>query len=175
MNENSDITMKYCPKCSAATLTVCEYGNKNYSCSTCQFTFYQNVASAVMVAICCGDEILVATRARAPGKGMWDLPGGFVDPDESLEQAVKRELYEELGLVVEKSCYLGSNPNTYPYKGIVYKTCDCFFLVELQDKPDLVAQDDVASIEWIKREELELERFAFESAKRALHMLKDEY
>ena len=63
-----------------------------------------------MVALCWQDEVLVAVRARNPGKGLLDLPGGFVDPGESLEVALYRELQEELGFdMAGQLCrYLGS-------------------------------------------------------------------
>jgi ADP-ribose pyrophosphatase YjhB (NUDIX family) len=104
---------------------------------------------------------------------MWDLPGGFVDPDESLEQAVQRELHEELGWQPppESVRYLGSFPNTYRYDNITYKTCDTVFVVTLSDKPALQAADDVAALYWVKRSELELERFAFPSTRNAIMLL----
>ena len=43
-------------------------------------------------------ELLVVTRNRDPAKGTWDLPGGFLDPGETYEQGLRRELREELNL-----------------------------------------------------------------------------
>ena len=83
----------FCPKCGCQTLL--SVSQKECRCD-CGFHFFQNVAAAVMVAICWQDEVLVAVRARNPGKGLLDLPGGFVDPGESLEVALRRELQEEL-------------------------------------------------------------------------------
>jgi ADP-ribose pyrophosphatase YjhB (NUDIX family) len=125
-----------------------------------------------MVAICYQDELLIAIRGREPGLGMWDLPGGFVDPDESLEQAVVRELQEELDFTVTNPRYIASNPNTYLYKNIEYKTLDAFFVVELEHKPQLRALDDVQAIQWTKLSDVNLEEFAFESAKRAVGNLQ---
>ncbi len=96
-----------CPKCGGQTLH--SVSPKEFRCG-CGFHFFQNVATAVMVAFCWQDEVLVAVRARNPGKGLLDLPGGFVDPGESLEAALVRELQEELGLDVSAQpfTYLGS-------------------------------------------------------------------
>ena len=156
----------HCPACGEKSLLT--ISSKQFCCELCRFTFFQNPAAAAMVAICYQDELLVATRAHEPGIGMWDLPGGFVDPDESLEEAVVREVYEELNLHISGATYISSYSNTYLYKEIKYKTCDAFFVVELDEKPALTAQDDVASIEWLKLSEIDIERFAFESAKKAV-------
>jgi len=119
------------------------------------------------------DEVLVAIRGREPGKGMWDFPGGFVDHNESLEQALFRELEEELMLKVGKARYFGSAPNTYQYKSITYKTCDSFFAIELENKPTLKAGDDVAAVRWVNISELDPEKFAFTSARQAIALCFD--
>lgn len=49
---------------------------------------------------------------------MWDMPGGFVDPDESLEGSLGRELQEELGVEATSFKYIASNPNRYDYGGV---------------------------------------------------------
>ncbi|PKH03877.1 nucleotide pyrophosphohydrolase [Psychromonas sp. MB-3u-54] len=164
--------MLYCPECGIKSLET--ISSKKFVCEQCEFTFYQNTAAAVMVAICCQNELLVATRAKNPGIGMWDLPGGFVDPDESLEDAVVRELYEELNMTVTGAKYIFSNSNTYLYKDVEYKTCDAFFVVELNEKPRVQAQDDVAAVEWVKLAEVDITRFAFESAKKAVLKLREQ-
>ncbi|WED29549.1 NUDIX domain-containing protein [Vibrio sp. DW001] len=165
--------MQFCPKCGSKSLIIQYVPTKLYTCSECSFALFQNVATAVMVAICCKDEVLIATRARNPGLGMWDFPGGFVDPDETLEQAILRELYEELDLELDlgDAIYVSSNPNTYPYKEITYKTCDTFFVVELDEKPAMTPQDDVAGINWIAITDVDLNNFAFESTKTAFKQL----
>lgn len=163
--------MFYCPQCGLKSLE--SISSKQLFCDQCQFTFFQNTAAAVMVAICYQDELLVATRARNPGIGMWDLPGGFVDPNESLEEAVVRELQEELDITVTGAKYIFSNSNTYLYKDVEYKTCDAFFKVELDERPIVQAQDDVAAVEWVKLADVDIKLFAFESAKKAVLKLRE--
>ncbi|MGL5326660.1 MAG: NUDIX hydrolase, partial [Aeromonas sp.] len=103
-----------------------------------------------------------------------DLPGGFVDPGESLEVALRRELQEELGLDVsaQPCTYLGSFPNIYPYDGITYHTCDIFFAITLSEKPVIQPADDVAACQWLKISDIPLPRFAFESTRTAMVRLQ---
>jgi ADP-ribose pyrophosphatase YjhB (NUDIX family) len=114
---------------------------------------------------------LIAIRGREPGKGKWDLPGGFVDPDESFEQAVVRELNEELNIEVSNPTYICSNPNTYPFRDVTYKTCDALFTIDLDVKPEMTAQDDVAGFFWVKWTDIDGDQFAFNSAKLAINKL----
>ncbi|MGR5062462.1 NUDIX hydrolase [Photobacterium sp. DNB22_13_2] len=159
----------YCPSCGQATLARTD--DKAFRCEHCQFTYFHNTASAVLAVICFEDEILVAERAREPGKGMLDFPGGFVDYDESLEQALCRELQEELGFQPTEVHYIGSAPNTYVYRDIEYKTCDAFYHIALDNKPKMQANDDVAAIRWVKRDNIKPMDFAFDSARSALKLL----
>ncbi|WP_421301585.1 NUDIX domain-containing protein [Aeromonas veronii] len=161
----------FCPKCGGQTLQI--VSPKEFRCG-CGFHFFQNVATAVMVALCWQDEVLVAVRAGNPGKGLLDLPGGFVDPGESLEAALVRELQEELGLDVSAQpfTYLGSFPNIYPYDGITYHTCDTFFVIRLSEKPVIQPADDVAACQWLKISDIPLSRFAFESTRTAMARLQ---
>lgn len=156
----------YCPSCGQPAFTA--QSDKSFHCSQCDFTYFHNSASAVLAIIRCQDEVLIAIRGRDPGKGMWDFPGGFVDHNESLEQALFRELQEELMFQPSHAQYVGSYPNTYQYKTVEYKTCDAFFAIELEQKPALKAGDDVASIDWVKITDLQPEKFAFASAREAI-------
>ncbi|WP_299014021.1 NUDIX domain-containing protein [uncultured Photobacterium sp.] len=158
----------YCPSCSQPTFVASS--EKSYQCSECAFTYFHNTATAVLAIIRCQDEVLVAVRGREPGKGMWDFPGGFVDHDETLEQALVRELEEELMFKAENAKYFGSYPNTYLYKNVEYKTCDTFFAIELDHKPELTAGDDVAAIQWVKMTDLPADKFAFASARKAISL-----
>jgi ADP-ribose pyrophosphatase YjhB (NUDIX family) len=53
---------------------------------------------AVSVAVVRGDRVLLVKRARPPSQGLYAFPGGKVEDDETLEQAARRELFEETGL-----------------------------------------------------------------------------
>lgn len=116
-------------------------------CPQCGLTYYANVASAVAcVIIDSYGRLLSVRRAHDPARGTLDLPGGFVDPLETVEQAVARELMEETGLEARSMRYLMSLPNVYPYSGVTVYTSDLFFLVEVESLDTAVAQDDAAEI-----------------------------
>lgn len=159
----------YCPRCGANALT--SSNNHKYGCGNCGFELYNNVAATVSIVLCHGKEILFSQRAREPSKGLLDFPGGFVDPGESLEEALKRELSEELGWQADKFRYLFSFSNTYPYGGVVYRTADTFFLCKVDEKPQISAQDDVEALVWSSLDALKPEQLAFGSVTQTVAML----
>jgi len=136
----------YCPICGRPSYR--QETETKYSCSRCGYVFFQNVAAAVAVFIRHDDEILFTVRGREPARGMLDLPGGFVDPGEGLEEAAARELMEELGLAAGELRYLFSLPNEYPYRNVLYYTTDAFFEVKIRERPDFVLSDEIESWCW---------------------------
>ena len=143
-----------CPECGSKNI---EWRNgKKWLCPDCGFDLYCNVAAAVGIVLY-DDEynILFEVRAKEPRKGFLCLPGGFVDPDESVEDAVVRECHEELDAEVHGSKFLCSFPNTYEYKNIEYKTCDIFFKTKLPAKYENME----AFVKTLHREEREVVRF----------------
>ncbi len=120
-----------CPMCESKDIAYEE--GKKWKCDTCYFTLYNNVATAVGLIIVFenkttkGKSLLCIKRGREPRKGLYALPGGFVDQDETAERACVREGFEETGLAIESVKFVCSAPNSYEYKGFLYKTCDLFF------------------------------------------------
>lgn len=138
-------SFRFCPKCGTETFE--DFAGRAKRCSHCSLTYFHNVASAVACLVRNkAGEYLFVRRAKEPAKGTLDLPGGFVDPLETVEEAVCREIKEETGLDVTKSSYLCSRPNIYPYSGIDIYTSDLFFLVEVDSFDDAVAADDAAEL-----------------------------
>ena len=165
MDDNHELVpvMRYCLKCGAAALRL--VGSKCVHCDVCGFDLFLNPAAAV-AALIADDRgrLLVVVRAQEPRKGMWDLPGGFADPNESAEEAVRREVEEELGLEVTAVRYLCSHPNTYAYGGMRYATVDLGFVCEVKDlATTAIAQDEVTEVLFVRPEEIDTKRFAFAS------------
>ena len=102
-NQNA-LSFRYCPRCGRDKLRAATV--KSFECPDCGFGFFLNTAAAVGALIT--DEegrLLVTVRKGEPAKGTWDLPGGFADPGESVEETVRREIKEELGLDIISLSY----------------------------------------------------------------------
>ena len=92
---------EFCPRCGSKQFNISDERSRH--CTNCNLTYYAN-ASASTAAIITNSkgEVLLTTRAFNPAKGMLDLPGGFVDMNETAEEAIIRELKEELNINIQK-------------------------------------------------------------------------
>ena len=151
--------IKFCPRCGCKAFISNDQG-RSFKCEGCQFDFYMN-SSAAVAALIFNDkgQLLLARRAIEPAKGMLDLPGGFVEPMERAEEAVRREIREELGVAVTQTEFLVSYPNEYIYSGFSVFTVDLAFICKVDQISGITPADDVSSVEYyfpevIKKEEL---------------------
>ncbi|NDW10272.1 NUDIX domain-containing protein [Dysgonomonas sp. 520] len=157
----------FCPKCGSNRFE--ENNIKSKKCGNCGFIYYFNSSAATVAVILNQEnELLVSTRAFEPAKGTLDLPGGFVDMGESLEDAVVREVKEETNLDVEELQYLFSEPNLYMYSGFQVETADAFFLCKVNNTRQLKAEDDVAKLEFIKIKDLDPSKFGLSSIRKGI-------
>ncbi len=165
-------SIRYCPKCGSGDLIRPVTGK--IVCRACDFVLYFNTASAV-AGLIVNDQghLLALTRGRDPQKGTLDLPGGFVDPGENAEEAMRREAKEETGLDVTTLEYLGSEANEYPYKGFLYHTVDAIFLCHVSNTPDAQAADDAAALHWLAPDKIKVSDFGFTSIQRAVQRFLD--
>ena len=118
---------KFCPSCASTHFTFPD--NRRFLCDACGFTYYHNIAAAVAIVFTFEDKVLFTVRNVDPDKGKWDLPGGFIDPNETAEEAACREIKEELGIEISTSelKYITTSPNNYLYKNVPYRTMDIFY------------------------------------------------
>lgn len=162
---------KFCPKCGSNHFV--ENNIKSKRCETCGFVYYFNPSSStIAIIINSNGELLVATRAHNPAKGTFDLPGGFVDMNETGEEAVIREVKEETGLHVSQAKYMFSIPNTYVYSGFEVHTLDLVYLCKVDDMGNMQAEDDVTSLQFIKISELNPDLFGLRSVKEVIQEIK---
>ena len=158
---------KFCPVCGSPNFEINNIKSKK--CKDCGFSYYLNASSATVALIVNEkDELLVVRRKNDPGKDMLDMPGGFVDMDETGEEAMAREVKEETGLEATEVIYQFSYPNTYLYSGFLVHTLDMFFKVKVKDLSHIEAMDDAAAYYWIPFSEIDIDKFAFDSIKKGL-------
>ena len=100
---------------------------------------------AVGAIAVCDKGLLLVRRGRAPSRGRWSLPGGRVEPGETAEQALLREVAEETGLVVEIGALVGevTRPGV---ADVIYRIQD--FRVTAVGGV-LTAGDDAAEVAWV--------------------------
>ena len=159
---------KYCPVCGSRHFVVNNFKSKH--CQDCGFTYYANPCSATAAFIVNDkDEMLVVRRAKEPAKGTLDLPGGFCDMGETVEQGMIREIKEETGLDVKDIQYLFSSPNVYVYSGMGVHTLDMDYLVRVHGNHIPVkAEDDAAEAMWIPINEVNPAEFGLTSIRNAV-------
>ncbi len=162
----------HCPRCGSAS--IIEFHNA-VACRACGYKLFINCAAATGCLAVRDGSLLMVVRKKDPGKGLLDLPGGFVDFGESLETGMRRELNEEIGLAPERLTYLTSGPNTYLYKDVLYHTVDCFFTAVMPVGIEPCAGDDAESLTWVHLDDIDEEKIAFDSVKAAIRLYKEKY
>ncbi|WDP90982.1 MAG: NAD(+) diphosphatase [Desulfobacter sp.] len=103
---------KFCGRCS--TPTQPKTGEHARICPACGQTAYPRISPAVIMSVTRGDEILLARGVNFPNKEMFSVLAGFVSPSETLEECVRREVYEETQIRVDRVRYSQSQPWPFP-------------------------------------------------------------
>jgi ADP-ribose pyrophosphatase YjhB (NUDIX family) len=175
----------HCPVCGSDRVTV--RTQQSMTCGACGVTLYVNACPAVgAILVDKNERVLLLRRAREPGRGKLAFPGGFVNDDETAEQAVRREVFEEVGVTVAESVplrFLSTHLNYYPEGNyardgrtfsVLYRTLDLFFVVEL---PDLgggkIDPDEVTEVVVVPFGELVPDELAFDSMRQAWQRFRE--
>ena len=168
MSEHPLEKFKYCPVCGSSHFVVNNFKSKR--CEDCGFVYYANICAATAAFIVDENErLLVVRRAKNPAKGTLDLPGGFCDMYETVEEGMRREIKEETGLDVDKIEYLFSSPNVYMYSGLGVHTVDMDFLIRIHSNAVAVtAADDAAEAMWIPINKVNPAEFGLTSIRNAV-------
>lgn len=107
-----DRTHQFCGAC--ATPTHARTEERSRQCPECGLVAYPRVAPAVMCLARRGSQLLLARAPRFP-RGMYSALAGFVEPGETLEQCVEREVQEEVSIRVRNLRHFGSQPWPFPH------------------------------------------------------------
>ncbi|MGH8747184.1 MAG: NAD(+) diphosphatase [Burkholderiales bacterium] len=116
-----DRSDQFCGRC--GTHTEPRLNERVRVCPACRLSAYPRVAPAVMALVRRGRELLLGRSPHFPA-GMYSALAGFVEPGESLEQCVEREVGEEVGVEVTNLRYFASQPWPFPHSLMIAFTCD---------------------------------------------------
>lgn len=94
---------------------------------------YRNIPIGVNAIIIKDGKVLLGKRGFNPNKGTWNFVGGFVEPGESLETALAREIKEETGCILINSSYLCSSPDKYYRRDVL----TVFFVCQVDRDPEV--------------------------------------
>lgn len=118
---NWDKNHQFCGKCGSKTVHKSQSFER--FCETCHQTFYPRISPSVIVLIERGEELLMA-RSPYFNPGVYALIAGFVEAGETLEEAVHREVKEEVGIKIKNLRYFSSQSWPFPDSLMVGFTAD---------------------------------------------------
>lgn len=116
-----DRNHRYCGRCGAPTQPQTD--ERARRCTACGLSAYPRIAPAVMALVRRGRELLLARSPHFP-PGMYSALAGFVEPGETLEQCIEREVAEEVGVRLSRMRYFASQPWPFPHSLMIAFVCD---------------------------------------------------
>jgi ADP-ribose pyrophosphatase YjhB (NUDIX family) len=165
---------RFCPRCGAARDAE-NVGRVPLRCGGCGLTFFFNptVAAAAWVFDPAG-RALFLRRSHDPAKGKLGIPGGFIDAGETAEQALRREVREEVGIEVTGIAFLSSVTNLYHYRDVTYPVLDLVFTAAAIDPESARPLDGADEVMWRPPAGVEADELAFPSLRETLRVLRGE-
>jgi NAD+ diphosphatase len=169
-SSNQQQLLRFCPRCGSKDFVL----KKNHRhCQKCGLEYFFNAkAAALAIIFNSKGQLLLGVRAKEPAKGMLSFPGGFVEPDETLEQALAREVAEETNLRVETAAFFKSFPNKYEYSGVVWDVLDLYFFVKVKNFEKMKVDDESAELLFVDLKKIKSSDLAFYSTKKIFNELK---
>lgn len=152
------MSYRYCSICGSR---LKKDRNDNLGCIKCNFINFRSPRPTATGLILFKNKLLLAKRARAPYKGWWDLPGGYVERGETAEQALKRETKEETGLDIKIKNIFGTYSGNASFDKDKYSILSVVFIAQAQNEK-LEANDDVSISRWFAKSEIP-SKIAFDS------------
>jgi NAD+ diphosphatase len=136
-------THKYCGQC-GNEMELIDWELATH-CQPCNHRCYPRISPCIIVAIRKGNEILLAQGAKSTS-GMYSVLAGFVESGETLEQAVHREVFEEVGIKVKNLKYFGSQPWPFPHSLMMGYTA------EYAGGEITICEDEILAADWFTLE-----------------------
>jgi NAD+ diphosphatase len=140
-------THGFCARCGAATEAAMAGWQRN--CPACGAHHFPRTDPVVIMLITHGNDVLVG-RSHGWPDGMYSLLAGFVEPGETIEAAVRREVREEAGITVGEVTYLASQP--WPFPASLMLGCAGV----AQDRTITIDRSEIEDARWVSREDMAL-------------------
>ncbi len=158
-------TYKFCPQCGMGLTSKMIMEQVRPACPSCDFIHFEDPKVAVVAFITCQGRVLLIQRAVDPEKGKWAMPGGYMDAGEIPEEALKREMLEEIGLDIEITQLIGTRSLFYTNSDGAQENVGIVLVYNAGPKSghleQLFSQDDVMNAGWFLPDETP-ESLAFE-------------
>jgi NAD+ diphosphatase len=140
-----DRTHRFCGHC--GTPTAMKSDEIARVCPNCGALFFPRISPAIIVLIQDGDRALLARSHRFP-PGRYSTVAGFVEPGETLEETVVREVSEEVGVQIRNIRYFGSQPWPFPHSLMIG------FTAEYAGGEIRIQEAEIADARWFRVDEL---------------------
>lgn len=140
-------THRYCGRCGSATVPHAK--ERARVCPNCGLAGYPRLSPAVMGLVRRGRELLLARSPHFP-EGMYSALAGFVEPGETLEQTLQREVREEVGVEITNLRYFDSQPWPFPHSLMIAFVAD-YVSGEIVPQPDEIEAADWFGIDRLPR------------------------
>ena len=145
-------TYRFCPQCSTKLVQRTIMDQVRPACPSCDFIYFEDPKVAVVAFVTCQGRVLLIQRAVDPEKGKWAMPGGYMDAGEIAEEALQRELLEEVGLEIDIAALLGTHSLFYTQKDGQQENVGVVLAYHASPKSgqleQLFCQDDVMNAGW---------------------------
>lgn len=138
---------RFCGHCGAPTQPL--ESERVLECRACGALYYPKISPCVIGIIVRGEQCLLARNARFP-EGLFSAIAGFIEPGETAEAALRREIREEVGLVVDKLDYVGSQSWPFPSQLMLG------FVAEYHSGEIKVDGDEIVEADWFDADNLPL-------------------
>jgi ADP-ribose pyrophosphatase YjhB (NUDIX family) len=99
--------MQFCPRCGGSMALVPNGGRDRPTCAPCRYTFFGEFSVGVGGVVLRDGKALLIRRGHEPGRGWWQIPGGYAEVDEDVVEAIEREVLEEAGVAARVVEVLG--------------------------------------------------------------------
>ena len=130
---------KYCGACGSITSTA--PADRSRKCDSCNISYYPRLSPSIIVLVHRGKEVLLAKNAATRGN-FYSTLAGFVEPGESIEETVHREVFEEVGIKVKNLRYFNSQSWPFPNSLMLG------FHAEYESGEITIQEEEIADAQW---------------------------